>query len=319
MKKIISLIIILSITLTALCGCGNNNNNANMENNNHTESGGSTDSSGTEGNSSDNSNEANEPIDIHKFKEVKASPYTNNINIYRQEVLSRIQSLNPNDSFITNEEWKVISESKTINETKVKHFTSFVTMNSLYEQTHKYYYPVIFRDGALLVLWYTNESGQLFFKELYGDGVIKEKNGGNVHYVAAEMIISNKHDQAITYSQETGKIEILQFGKVINSFDQIPQNSVYCGYSKLEGYIFRKGSDVYSLKFTNNVPSLTCIAHFVKYVISADYCYDSEYWSQPIFQMLDDKIKVYVRLVNNLDYDDTMFLLPLKDEGGYNK
>lgn len=319
MKKIISLIIILSITLTVLCGCGNINNNNNNDNNNYSESSGSTDSSSAEGNSSDNSSEANELIDIYKFKEVKASPYTNNINIYRQEVLSRIQSLNPNDSFITNEEWKVISEAKTINETKVKHFTSFVTMNSLYEQTHKYYYPVIFRDGELLVLWYTNESGQLFFKELYGDGVIKEKNGGNVHYVAADMIISNKHDQAINYSQKTGKIEILQFGKVINSFDQIPQNSVYCGYSKLEGYIFRKGSDVYSLKFTNDVPALTCIAHFVKYVIDCDYSYSSDYWSQPLFQMLDDDLRVYVRLVNNLDYDDTMFLLPLKDEGGYNK
>lgn len=319
MKKIISLIIILSIILTALCGCGNNNNNnSNMENNNHTESGGSADGSNAEGNNSDNSNEANEPIDIHKFKEVKASPYTNNINIYRQEVLSRIQSLNPNDSFITNEEWKVITESKTINEKKVKHFTSFVTMNSLYEQTHKYYYPVIFRDGALLVLWYTNESGQLFFKELYGDGVIKENNGGNVHYVAAEMIISNKHDQAITYSQETGKIEILQFGKVINSFDQIPQNSVYCGYSKLEGYIFRKGSDVYSLKFTNNVPSLTCIAHNVKYVIDCDYSYSSDYWSQPLFQMLNNTINVYIRW-GSREPDNIMFLLPLQDEGGYNK
>ena len=317
MKKIISLIIILSITLTVLCGCGNINNNNNNDNNNYSESSGSTDSSSAEGNSSDNSSEANELIDIYKFKEVKASPYTDNINIYRQEVLSRIQSLNPNDSFITNEEWKVISESKTINETKVKHFTSFVTMNSLYEQTHKYYYPVIFRDGELLVLWYTNESGQLFFKELYGDGVIKEKNGGNVHYVAADMIISNKHDQAINYSQKTGKIEILQFGKVINSFDQIPQNSVYCGYSKLEGYIFRNISDVYRLKFTNDVPSLTCIAHDVKYVISADYCYDSEYWSQPIFQMLDGRISVYVNLGN--ENNDRNILRTPQYEGGYSK
>lgn len=302
MKRTFILVLATILMLTTLCSCSITNTTNSTEGISN-----STDSNNT------NANTQSE-IDISSFKEVKASK--ENIDIYRQEVSSRIQSLKPNDSFITDKEWKVISESK-IDDTKVKHFTSFTTVNSLYEITCKYYYPVVFRDAELLVLWYTNESGLLFFKVIYGDGVIKENYGGEVHYDGTETKISIKHDQAVTYSQETGEIKILQFGQIVDSFDQIPQNSIYCGYSKLVGYIFRNISDVYSLKYVNDTLSLFCIGHDVKYVISVDYCYNSDYWSQPIFQMLDGRISVYVNLGNE-NNDRNILKIP-QYEGGYNK
>lgn len=316
MKRIISLIIILSITLTALCGCGNSNNNntnTNKDNNNYSAS----NNSGTEGNSSDGDNEK---IDISRFREVKTS--YENIDIYLQEIISRNEKLKENEKFITEDEWKVISKSESITDFKVNNNYYFSTLDNNYEITNKYHYPVVFRDGNSLVLWYSTMSGILLFRELYGDGNIGLKKGGELHCIEGETIILTKTDYKVTYSQETGEVKLWQFGKALDCIE-IPSNSVYCGFSEdLHGFIFKNGSDVYNLKTIDNYnldDSIVCIAHNVKYVIDVEYKYDSEYSSQPLFLMLDGSIKAYARYRDSLDPDSSMCLRDLKHEGSYNK
>ena len=310
MKRIISLIIILSIALSAFCGCGNNSSNkTNKDNNNYSESNGS----GAEGNSSDGDNEK---IDISRFREVKTS--YENIDIYRQEIISRKEKLKENEKFITEDEWKVISKSKSITDFKVNNKYYFSTLDDNYEITNKYHYPVVFRDGNSLVLWYSNGSGILLFRELYGDGNIGMKYGGEIHCIEGETIILTKTDYKVTYSQETGEVKLWQFGKVLDCIE-IP-NSVYCGISKY-GYIFRINEEVYCLKEVEKnykFDNIIRIAYGVKYVIETDYSFNEYEYSQPLLLMVDGRILAYVYF-DVFEPDDPRSLVSLEYEGGYKK
>ena len=310
MKRIISLIIILSIALSAFYGCGNNSsNNTNKDNNNYSESNGS----GAEGNSSDGDNEK---IDISRFREVKTS--YENIDIYRQEIISRNEKLKENEKFITEDEWKVISKSESITDFKVNNNYYFSTLDNNYEITNKYHYPVVFRDGNSLVLWYSNMSGILLFRELYGDGNIGIKKGGEIHCIEGETIILTKTDYKVTYSQETGEVKLWQFGKALDCIE-IPSNSIYCGISKY-GYIFRSNSEVYSLKEVENYKfdTIVRIAKDVKYVIETDYSFSEYEYSQPLLLMNDGTIKAYIHF-DVFESDDPKSLVSLEYEGGYKK
>lgn len=303
--KLLITTLVLVVLTTSICGCGNSNS-----------------SISTESISNSTSTPTDPPIDISIFKEVKASP--DNIEIYQQEVTSRLESLKENESFISEEEWKVISESEFITENKYKYTLHLTTFNESNEKVIKYNYPVIFKDGASLILWYTSSSGILLFKEIYGKGNIGDVYGDKIHYTVSgddEIIISSKTEYTVSYSEQTGEIKLWQFGEILSTITGIPKDSIYCGLSNMYGYIFRSGSDVYSLKAidpTNKNESVICIAHDVKYVINADYSLDSHYNSQPLLQMLDGSIKVYAKFDDYKD-DSENFLLPLQNEGGYNK
>ena len=234
--------------------------------------------------------------------------------------------MNDDKSFIKEEEWEVISTSEwlgTINE----HNHYFTFFSKKYDSTIKYYYPVVFKDGNQLILWYTSESGTLIFEKIKGDGLIEGRNyGGELHYDVSNQnsqIISTNFESTITYSQENGEVKVYEFGNIVDTFTGIPQEAIYVGFSYFEGYIFRKGTDVYSLRAVdskNADGSVVCIAHNVKYVIDADYSYTSDSWCQPVFHMADGSIKVYLGWEDGYTApDDPLHLTDVKFEGGYKK
>lgn len=297
MKKIISLVIILVIASTALCSCGKDTQ---------------TNSSG-----------ASEKIDISIFPEVET--IAENLDIYREEVSKRLASLGEDESFISDKEWEAISNSEWLTDSKYRHNAYFTTFNESYEETSEYYYPVLFREGNQLILWYTTESGSLLFEKIHGYGNLGGNYGGEVHHDTSENeeTISSKTEYTVTYAQETGEVKVWKFGKIAETFTGVPQGSIYCGFSTFEGFIFRNGTDVYSLSAVdtwNADGSVVCIAHNVKYVIDADYYYGSDPWCQPLFLMTDGSIKCYIGWEGNQDTpDSTTHLCDLQYEGSWDK
>lgn len=262
-------------------------------------------------------------IDISIFPEVK--PSSENLNIYRNEVSKRISSLGEKDSFFSNEEWSVISKSTWLNGEKYRHKSYISKYSSLYDEITKYYLPVVFRDGNLLIMWYTTESGSVLFEKVDGVGSIRGGNyGGELHHdTSSEEIISSTVTKTVTYTQETGKVKVYQFGKIVDEFSVL-ENSIYCGFSSFEGYIFRNGTDIYSLKAIDTYGgdgTVVSIAHNVKYVIDADYYFGSDPWCQPLFLMEDGSIKCYIGWNGDKDAapDDISHLCDLQYEGSYDK
>lgn len=296
----ISIILILVIILSIFAGCGKSNSKPNA----------------------DDITDTGEEIDISIFPELDTSS-EKGLELYRKEVEKRLSDLGEDDTFITDKEWEAISGSEWLTDCKYNHNTYFTTFSELYEETSAYYYPVVFRDGSQLILWYTSESGSLIFEKITGMGSIGSNYGGEVHYNDSdEDVISSKTNYTTTYVQETGEVKVYEFGKQTDSYS-VPKNSVYCGFSYFEGYIFRNGTDVYSLNAvdTHNVDgSVVCIAHNVKYVVDADYYYGSDPWCQPLFLMADGSIKAYIGWEGNQDSpDDVSHLCDLQYEGSWDK
>lgn len=300
--KIISLVISLVIVSTALCGCGTTSKTANVDKTSNTS--------------------YQEEIDISIFKEVETS--SENVDIYRKEVNSRLDSLKEDESFINDEDWDAISNSEWLTDSKYRHNAYFTTFNELYEETYEYYYPVVFRDGHQLILWYTTESGYLGHVRLFGVGTLPG-SGTQIHYNSSshEEILKSEANYTVTYAKETGEVKVWEFGEVFATFTGIPANSEYCGFSRFEGYIFRSGTDVYSLNAidTHNADgSVVCIAHNVQYVIDADYYYGSDPWCQPLFIMTDGSVKAYIGWEGDQDTpDSTTHLCDLQYEGSWDK
>ena len=310
MKKLISFVIILVIVATAFYGCSSNTVQSTEENTN------------TTSNVSQLSTDKKE-IDISIYPEVKAS--SENINVYRQEVSKRFASLGENESFITDEDWEAISTSEWLTDSKYRHDIYFATISKMFQETSKYYYPVVYRDSNMLFLWYTTETGSLHFEKIHGYGLPAGGNyGGQVHIdISDEEIITSKYGYTTTYVQETGEFKVRQFGEVVDRYS-VPKDSVYCGFSYFEGYIFRNGTDVYALNAVDTHTtdgSVECIAHDVKYVVDADYYFGSDPWCQPLLLMNDGSLKCYVGWEGdeNAAPDDTSHLCDLQFEGSYDK
>ncbi len=301
MKKTLIIISIL-LTTTALYGCSNT----------------SVDTSESTDNTTSPTETIEEEIDISSFPELET--ISENLDVYRQEVSKRLNSLGEDDNFITDEEWSAIS-TKWINSEEILYFHSeFVTgFNTLYDETSKYYCPVVFREENGLVMYYTDENANVFTQKL--TGTWNSSNFiGNLHSDNTESIYSDV-DYTLTYTQETGQVTVWNFGKDI-SYYSVPEGSVYCGISYFEGYIFRNGTDVYAVQaegVRNADGTVECIAHDVEYVIDTDYAYGSDPWCQPLFKMTDGSIKAYIGWEGdeNAAPDDTSHLCDLRYEGGY--
>lgn len=258
-----------------------------------------------------------EGIDIAVFPEVETS--YKNLEIYCQEVSKRLQR---DENFISEDEWEVISQNW--DDDLYRHNRYFTSFNGLYESLSGYYFPVVFRDKEMLVLWYTSESGSLLFKKLHGYGDFGGNYGGQVHYDGEEeKVISSTVDYTLTYNQETGEVKYWSFGIAEHTFTGIPKNSLYVGYSEIEGHLFRYDTDVYQLNYKVSAAYteevyIACIAHDVEYVIDADYRAASDPWSQPLFLMKDGSIKVYVHWEGDISApaDDPCHLVAPYHEGG---
>ena len=297
MKKIISLIIIIVIIATAFCACNNNN--------------------------SEPVEQTNLEVDITLFPELETS--SENLDMYRQEVSMRLDSLYKTEYFLTEDEWNIITTLWPKSKNLLDRFSiGFSKLDYLYKECNEYYYPVVYREGESLILWYTDSHGSVLLKEVYGNW-----NGSNyigqLHSDSEDQAIASEINYTFTYKPETGVVSMWELNEEVETF-KLPQNSVYCGFSDFEGHIFRSGTDVYALQ-TDRINTadgwstywkVICIAHNVKYVIDSDYRAASDPWSQPLFLMVDGTVKVYVRWEG--DYQDIRdhesHLVDLYYEGG---
>ena len=253
--------------------------------------------------------------DISIFPEVKASP--ENINVYRQEVSKRLASLGKKDFFVSDEEWEVISNSEFLTGSKTRFLDGFEAFSESLEKLYNYIYPVVYRDGDMLVLWHTTEFGELQFENLDKNGTIESSKGGKVHLANSdEEIVTSEFTRTTTYIQETGEFKVWEFGKVINTCS-VPKNSIFCGLSFMEGYIFINGTDVYAINAPGsqiNDGTVECIAHNVKEVIDTDYKFSIDSSEQPLFVMNDGSVKCYIGWLGNSDIasDDIAHLFDVK-------
>ena len=158
-----------------------------------------------------------------------------------------------------------------------------------------------------------SEVKELYFKDdiynpakVNGEIVYVDKNTGalrkvianssetistSAHTALSDQIIKSSYDCTSTYSQSTGELKIWEYGKVVKTY-KLPMNSIYCGYSEFEGYIFRESGNVYSAGGISKY-DVEPIAHGVKFVIQTDYKLGSDPWCQPLFLMNDGSVKAY--------------------------
>lgn len=300
MKKFLGIITLIVIVTCALCACGKETTSENSA-----------------------SYDKIEEVNLSLFTEVETSP--KNLEIYREEVFNRLNSLEEGEDFIPEKEWNVITSEWEHSELLDKFSLGFTKFDTLYKETTEYYYPVVFRTGESLVLWYTDDSGSVLLENVYGHW--NDSNYvGQLHFDSDEKLIASEIDYTLSYNQETGIVSMWKFNEVSETFT-VPANSVYCGVSGFEGHIFRSGTDVYALQTARKDTveegwvsywQVVCIAHNVQYVIDTDYRAASDPWSQPLFIMDDGTVKVYVRWEGDKDAapDDASHLVPPYSEGG---
>ena len=302
MKKFFAAILAIVLAIT-VCGCNSNNDQQ------------STNTSNNSGDEIIASVSKNDEVDVSLFREVETSP--ENIDVYRAEVQSRLQ----HEQFLTPAEEDLLSRLMSDKYSHVAIKQSYiVTFKDLYASTSEYYFPVIFREGSSLILWYTTEYGNVLLEKIHGywndSNVI-----GDLHVdYSDEEVMFSSYNYKMTYDTETATARVWQFGQVDTTYE-LPSGSVYCGFSAFEGHIFRCNTEVYALdagtmKFSGTIKR---IATDVKYVISANYYFGSDPWSQPLFLMEDGSIKCYVSWEGdvNAPADDSSHLCDLRYEGGY--
>ena len=253
--------------------------------------------------------EIQESIDIDVFPEMAPDP--KNLSSYRNEVVKRA---NDNDQFLSENESKILEEAGYyLNPHGI--WASFT--DEAYQETSVCYYPVIYKYKQNLIMWYTDEVGDLMFKTIYGYNMQFSNYGGKVHFdeTTDDLIIGRYQGYAMTYNANDGIVSQWQFGEVRLQY-KVPVGSIYCGNSRREGYLFRSGTDVYVLTYETD--EAVCIAHDVKYVLESNYAYNSDAAFQPLFLMENGDILAYVGFPSlGEEPDSPMRLVPPEIEGGY--
>lgn len=186
--------------------------------------------------------------------------------------------------------------------------------SELWHEENDYYRPVLLTENIIV---YVCDDGNLGFFDLNGE---QKKTWINIHgNFSDENLIETTADYAIV-SSDSG-VSLWKFGEE-SSEANLPDESIYAGFSYWQGYIFRAGTDIYSVAVgdTGDLTS-TPIAHGVDKVIVTDYRLNSDAWSQPLFQMEDGSIKAYCIWKGNqdADADDASHLVDIEYEGGYPK
>lgn len=168
------------------------------------------------------------------------------------------------------------------------------------------YYPILCKTDDGVQLFYTSPKGEVTVIEIEG---FTRDYLSSIHneYMEDKEEIERNQEFNLVYNQETGEIQKWSFGEVKTTYT-VPKGAVYVGFSDEEGHLFRSGTDIYSLQGEKVVT----IAHNVSKVLVSDYYHTSDFWSQPMFQMTDGSIKVYVGWVDTQDH-----LVDPIYEGGY--
>lgn len=247
------------------------------------------------------------------------------VNVYRKEVKERLNDVENEKKFLSDEEIRVLEENGY---DVFNSGTLVLKYSAIYGELEEFVYPVIFKGTNGIEMLYTSANGYL-----YSDAIVGKTTSGfssnyysevHCHDTEEEPVIHVEETFAISYVEKTGKVKVWQFDEVVREYT-LPENSVYAGKSFWEGYIFRSGTDVYSLIelgcYNSSVYCLEVIAHNVEKVISADFMMGSDDWSQPLFLMTDGTVKGYCSWYggNDKPVDDESHLKELTNEGGYRK
>ena len=303
--KTLSIIVIIVIILSIFSSCGDDSTKPSTEDNSNT-----IDNSTT--------------IDLSDFKEVSSIEDEDLLDAYREE-LSYRSSLDEYPS-ISDKEWAAISSEWDKDEVLERGSLAFESYSTSYNEISEYYYPIVFRNKNALILCYTDEYGNVESQKVYGSASTTTFGWvGNLHHDLSsdEGILKEDRRFAVTYLPESGKVLVWELGDLSATYT-VPKNSIYCGFSFFEGYIFRNGGDVYAVIAVgsyNSSGKVSCIAHNVKYVVDADYYYSSDGWCQPLFHMEDGSLKVYLDWYKEegVGSDHPSCLVDLEYEGSYDK
>lgn len=225
---------------------------------------------------------------------------------YRSEVENRLDFGNYE---ISDEEYSILKE----------HWYS-VDGDAVKKGTSVYYYPVLAKVENSVVMYYTNSWGDIYKETISGQANDFGGSIGNLH--SKDSYNNEIHctkDYLVKYDPETGYMTVYQFDNVVREYF-IGKDAVYTGKSEFEGYIFRKGTDVYAVRYDCICyeGGVMTIAHDVAQVILADYDYSSDGFSQPLFLMTDGTLKVYGGPAGETP-DDVNNLYDIRYEGGYDR
>ena len=158
-----------------------------------------------------------------------------------------------------------------------------------------YYYPVIIGNSV-----YFMDYNSYLYRYKFSEGAEELVNCSIHHEINPENeeLMSETVDGLLAYNHSTSSISYWNMQKEIYNV-KLPHDTVYAGFSEGEGYIFRSNSDVYSFKDKK----LKKIATNVKLVVITDYGWTPDYYSQPLFLMNDNQLKVYCSSIDkNQDY-----------------
>ena len=196
-----------------------------------------------------------------------------------------------------------------------------------YGNLFTYYYPVVFEGPNGIELWHITKDGNLRSTAIVG----KTRSGrtsqdyGDVHFEQKreEIILNSNSFFGVLYNSLTGRVSVWEFGTLIGEHF-VPEHSIYAGLSQNEGYIFRKGNDVYAVRDYGSyfeIKEVCVIAHNVEFVIATDYEADgSDEWSQPLFLMTDGTVMFYCTWYSEegTAVDDESNLIQVRFERGFN-
>lgn len=218
---------------------------------------------------------------------------------YRNQLTERMAE----ETFWTAEERKLLEENgyTIVREGCISEYSTFL------EKEVEYEYPIIFNTEEGVELWYLDAAGAVSKKPLSNIGEAGV-TVGNVHCENGKLIRENQK-YAIAYDSESGKVSVMEFGELKAEYE-VPQGAKYTGFSYEEGYIFRKGGEVYAIQTfleDENTKGVLKIAENVRQVVIPDYQADTLEWSQPLLLMKDGSLKYYS--------DGELY--PVKQEGGY--
>ena len=221
------------------------------------------------------------------------------IEVYRNLISEKMSE----ETFLTAQERKLLEENgyTILSDVCISEYSDFL------EKEMEYDYPILFNTEEGVELWYLNAAGTVFKKPLSNVGEVGVAVG-NVHCENGKLIRENK-TYAIAYDSESGKVSVMEFGELKAEYE-VPKGAKYTGFSYAEGYIFRKGGDVYAVETIledENTKGVLKIAENVRQVVIPDYQADTLEWSQPLLLMKDGSLKYYS--------DGELY--PVKQEGGY--
>lgn len=293
MKKLLLTIVLAALLTISMVGCGKDDNS-------------------TTATSSEEATTAQKEETIEFFK-------CTTLEEYQKEVHRRMKS---EEEFLSEEECEFFEATGLKVRNSEEGYISLY--DEMYHETKEYYYPILTSEGESTFLWYTSEYGDLYvseFERSYDDTLELGLSDwiSSAHYECTEgqKSLDEVVNWRLVYNESSGEIQKWFLGELAETY-QVPAGSLEVGRSFWEGFVFRKGTDVYALRTEDNGWFVEVIAHNVAEVLYCDYPQTSDCWSQPMFLMTDGSVKVYVGWDGNQEKaDDIDHLQDPIHEGGY--